>query len=278
MDAKIDYISFTLPLNLSGVSHSSDAHDAIFQQCLLWKLDPLLDCLEIEPPHQKGGRKIYGANLFFPTSAINVWWGGVANHTLFEISGTGCQLLREGGGMKKFLRAIQTRATRIDIAVDLPDAGKPDDFVSKKKENRFKVTETRDTDTGWTQYVGSRASERFARVYLYREPHPRSGVMRVEHVFRGDFAKETAKTLCDRGLNEVVAMCGNTYGWEHPRWEPDIVTDGKIRAQRHDKEDAATLRWLFKAVQPALVKMHKSGLVNIKEWFENYVLNALEEE
>lgn len=277
MDAKVDYLSFTLPLNLSGVGHTEQLYEELFKLFERAKLRALLDILNPKTREVRSGRKIYGAGLFWSDSAVNIWWGGVANHVLCEISGTGCQLLRDNGTLMAVVKSTQQRCTRIDIAVDLPDAGKPADFVAIKMENRFKVTETMDTDTGWTQYVGSRKSERFARVYLYREPHPRSGVMRVEHVFRGDYAKEVAHGLLATGLREIVRACGNTYGWQHPRWQPEGTTDGKIKAQRHDKEDAATVRWLAKAVAPALVKAHKSGLVDVRKWLDTHVLSQLED-
>lgn len=277
MDAKIDYLSFTLPLNLSGAGHSAEADDAIVARCAAAGLDAFMDVLSMGKPERRGGRKLYGCGLFFAAEGVNIWFGGVANHVLFEVSGTGCQVLRDHDALLATLQAVQGRTSRLDVAVDLPDAGKPEDFVSKKKENRFRVTETQDTDTGWTQYVGSRKSDRFARVYLYREPHPRAGVLRVEHVLRGDFAKDAAEAILRGSLVDFVAILGNTWGWQHPRWQPEKVTDGKLRAKRHDKEDASTLRWLMKAVVPALLKAHKSGLLDAQEWFDTHVLSELED-
>jgi hypothetical protein len=276
MDAKIDYLSFTLPINLSGAGHSPDAEDMIVAALEHAGCGALLAELSTGKPERRGGRKIYAAGIFFQTQGVSLWFGGVANHLLVEVSGTGCQALRDAGILEQTLAAVQTRTTRIDVAVDLPDAGQPEQFVSKKMENRFRVTETQDTDTGWTQYVGSRKSERFARVYLYRAPHPRAGVLRVEHVLRAEYAKSAAAAILDTSLSAFVAVLGNTWGWQHERWQPDIVTEGKLRAQRHDKEDAATVRWLAKAVAPALVKAHRSGLIDLNEWLNRNVLALLE--
>jgi hypothetical protein len=276
MDAKIDYLSFTMPLNFGGVGHGEEAHGAIGNYMESMHCYSLLALLTNAKVQQNNGRKIYGAGLFFPEHNVSIWWGGVSNHVLIEISGVGCQQLRDIAGMNTLLEAVKDRTTRIDVAVDLPDAGKPADFVLKKKENRFRVTETMDTDTGWTQYVGSRKSERFARVYLYAPPHPRSGVMRVEHVLRGDYAKVMANAIITTSLIEQVSVLGNTFGCGHERWQPDMTTDGKLKAQRHDKDDAATLRWLIKAVAPALIKAHKIGLIDALTFFEKHVLPEIE--
>lgn len=275
MDAKVDYLSFTVPINLSGGGHELTVYDAINERFSVMGLHGLKALLGSSAPEKRSGRKIYGAGLFWHECNVSLWWGGVANHLLVEVSGVGCQAMRDDDIMSETLQAVRTRTTRIDIAIDLADAGKPADFVAHKKENRFKVTETMDTDTGWTQYVGSRKSERFARVYLYKEPHPRSGVMRVEHVLRSEYAKSAVSMLLDAGIVELVATLGNTFGWEDARWQPELTTDGKLKAKRHDKEDAATLRWLAKAVAPALLKAHRNGLIDLREWLETHVLDQL---
>jgi len=271
MDAKVDYLSFTIPLNLGGVGHSKEVHEEIMYQIHHMELFELEYILVETPPDLNKGRKIYGAGAHWQDSNLSIWWGGVANHILVEISGVGCQQLRDHNAMLSTLSYVYERCSRIDIAVDLPDAGKPSEFVAAKQENRFKVTQTNDEATGWTQYVGSRKSDRFARVYLYAPPHPRAGILRVEHVLRADYAKACAKGVTVTNLQTQTTLLGNTFGWEHPRWQPSVVTEGKLRVTRADKTDAGTLRWALKAVAPALAKMHRNGLIDIDVFVERYV-------
>jgi hypothetical protein len=77
-------------------------------------------------------------------------------------------------------------------------------------------------------------------------------------------------------LPETVSVLGNTFGWKHAVWQPQTVTDGKIRAQRHDKDDAGTLRWLITAVAPAMRKAQESGLIDVLDFVEEYVLKPLQ--
>jgi len=175
------------------------------------------------------------------------------------------------------IKAMNERTTRLDLAVDFPDGVTPADFVAGKKENRFRVTQTNDEDTGLTQYVGSRKSDRFARVYRFNAPHPRAGVLRVEHVLRGRYSKILSTGLITSSIAEQVAILGNTFGWTHESWKPETVTDGKLRAKRHDKDDASTLRWLIKAVAPSLAKSHNSGLIDLPDFIERHVHPLLDE-
>lgn len=278
MDAKIDYLSFTLPINASGVGHTDELYTEInwqFEQRGLFGLQGLLS---VDRPLENRPRGRYGTGLRWEAKNINLWWGGTANHVLCEISGVGCQLLRDEDAMLVSVSNVADRATRLDIAVDLPDAGNPRDFVAAKAQNRFPITQQHDTDTGWTQYAGSVKSDRYARVYLYAPPHPRAGILRVEHVLRAKFAKQASVQLTADGLPKLITVLGNTFGWEHPRWQPSIVTDGKLRVQRHDKSDAGSLRWLIKSVAPALARMHKSGLINLDNFIDVHVRPLLGDE
>lgn len=266
MDSKVDYLSFTLPLNLMGQGHSDGCEMGIVAQLELFNLKGLLSVLSSSIPERRGGRKLYGAGLFWKTEGVNIWFGGHANHVLLEISGVGCQVLRDAETLEATLLGIVDRVTRLDIATDFETDVSPAEFVAHKAENRLRVTETHDTDTGETQYVGSKASERFTRVYKFRSPHPRSGVMRVETVLRSDYAKAGLAVLLADSLVSLVDSLGVTFGWTHALWTPEHSTADKLRASRADKEDAATLRWIYKSVKPALLKAHASGLLDLPEF------------
>lgn len=266
MDSKVDYLSFTLPLNLQGQGHSDGCEAGIVSQMELYNLKGLLSVLSGSNPERRGGRKLYGAGLFWQTEGVNIWFGGHANHVLFEISGVGCQVLRDNDVLSATLAGVALRVTRLDIATDFRTDVSPASFVAQKADNRLKVTETHDTDTGETQYVGSKASERFTRVYKFASPHPRSGWLRVETVLRSDYAKAALSTLLVAGIVGLVDSIGVTFGWQHALWQPSTATADKLRSSRADKEDAATLRWIYKSVKPALLKAHASGLLDLADF------------
>jgi len=291
LDAKVDYLSFTLPLDLrrAGRSHheseqtvSQDEHDQYAQSAIADKLgelglDDLLLMLADSRYIDMGGRQRYGRFIHWRKNNVSVLWGGAADNVLIELSGVSCQMLRDREALLNTMGAISDRATRVDVAVDFVTDVSPRDFVAERTGKRFKVTEQHDTETGFTQVAGSRKSERFAVVYVYQPPHPRAGVMRVEHRLRSDYAKVIAPAIVKHGLPSQVAILGNTFGWKHKLWQPDQVTEGKLKATRADKSDAGTLRWLHKSVAPALIKAHQSGLIDVIDFIKEFVVDRLED-
>lgn len=292
MDAKIDYLSFTLPLDLRRASRahhesaqtvSNDEHDQYAQSVIADELSArglhdLLDLLASSQYIDMGGRKRYGRFIHWRKNNVSLLWGGTADNVLIELSGVSCQLLRDRDALLQTVDATSASATRVDVAVDFVTDVKPRDFVAEKNKNRFEITEQFDTQTGLTQVVGSRKSERFAVVYVFEKPHPRAGVMRVEHKLRSDYAKVIAPAIVKYGLASQVSVLGNTFGWKHAIWQPDQTTDGKLKATRADKSDAGTMRWLLKAVAPALVKAHESGLIDIVDFIKENVVDKIKNE
>jgi len=276
LDAKVDYLSFTINLDARAGLHSDHLYTEINSEFDKLKLFALKELLSESQPYQTNKRGRYLTGLRWEANNVNLWWGGLT-HILCEVSGVGCQLLRDRGAMLDSVLSVHKRCSRLDIAVDLPDKPPhPREFVEKKRENRFPITVQYDEQTGATQYAGSRKSDRFARVYMYAQPHPRAGVLRVEHVMHGRYAKQAAIQLLADGLPTLVTILGNTFGWEHPQWQPSIVTEGKLRVKRHDKTDAGTLIWAIKAVAPALSRMHNNGLIDLDEFINTYVRPRLD--
>jgi len=274
MDAKIDYISFTLPARLSGAGHSEETYEhiaTVLDDAGLGWFVTELGKLDVS---MRSGRAHYGAGMYFQEHHISLWFGGIANHILIEIAGVGCQWLRDTSTIEMLIATIHNRVTRIDVAVDFRTDAKPTDFVSKMKGKRFSSRTSIESATGWTEYVGSMKSSRYARVYVYAEPHPRAGILRVEHVLRDENAKAAAAEIIARSLKDVVSDLGNTFGWQHEIWKPLQTTEGKLRAKRHDTHGSGTLIWLEKAVKPALIKAHQSGLIDMRELLQRWLDEA----
>ena len=265
MDAKVDYLSFTLMVDVRGAgderAQGYAAVDALFAAF------PSFETIAQRLTHwQSGGaRGHYGLSLFQPETFIAIRFGGHSNHILVELSGTGCQFARDTQNLDALLSESAHRLTRLDIAVDIPNGCSPAAFVGAGFNGRFKGRATITSAEGETEYVGSMKSERFARVYRYAAPHPRAGVLRIEHVFRADYAKSAARTLVSEGLVNLVSRCGNSFAWQSPLWQPDQTTDGKVRAQRSDRHEPGRVRWLFQVCIPALVKAERDGLLSIDE-------------
>lgn len=269
LDAKIDYISATVMKNLNGVGHSEQVYDAILYALTQESGGALYDLLSRASYEPSQGRGHYGTSLHSPDTKAVIFWGGSSNHILIELTGTTCQWMRDNSNLDHVIQNMDDRFTRLDIAVDFVTDVPPKEFALAVTNQRWKITREFNEKSGATCYVGSTKSDRFARVYKFNPPHPRAGVLRCEMVLRGNYAKQTARSISQHGLKEVVKMLGNSFSWNHPLWKPESTTTGKLRASRADRNDPNTLIWLQGTVKSALINAHKSGLINIHDFMDD---------
>lgn len=274
MDAKVDYLSWTV---MQEPDH--DGQGRVVLPSVLTILEQhaahFFAWAEGRPGWQDGsGRGHYGESLMHPVLFAAVRYGGIANHVLIEMPGTACADARDRGQLADILLDAAARCTRLDVAVDIPGDVSPSDFVAAGYNQRFKAKATLVSDSGVTEYVGSMKSDRFARVYKYAPPHPRAGTMRVEHVFRKEYAKEAVGMLAQQDILFLAAACGNTFGWQHPAWVPALLTNGKVKSSRADKHEPGRLRWLYGVCLPAIAKAHREGLLDAREYVQE-LLSAL---
>lgn len=274
MDAKVDYLSWTVMqmpdvdqqgrVSLPSVLNILEQHSPHFFQ---WA--------EARPGWQSGsGRGHYGESMMHSLLFAAVRYGGIANHVLIEMPGTACADARDCGELADILLDAAARCTRLDVAVDIPGDVMPLEFVRAGYNERFKSFAVMTSESGDTVYVGSMKSDRYARVYKYAPPHPRAGTMRVEHVFRKEYAKSAVSLLAQSSITELATACGNTWNWQHDAWKPAILTDGKIKSTRADKHEPGRLRWLYGVCLPAIAKAHREGLLDAHEYVQE-LLNTL---
>lgn len=269
MDAKIDYLSFTLMEDVRPEKGRGDIRDRAVG-ALLTRFPAFGEWAGYQNGWQPAGaRGHYSEGLFNPVVFAAVRYGGKANHILVELPGTACQSLRDAGLLDQVLSETADRLTRLDLAVDIEGGCSPRVFVSAGYNARFKSYAEIVSAEGETEYVGSMKSERYARVYRYNEPHPRAGTLRVEHVFRSDYAKAAGQMIVSDGLLAAAEACGNTWGWQAADWQPVGLTDGKVRARRADRHEPGRVRWLHKVCIPALVKADSEGLIDLDEVVAN---------
>lgn len=262
MDAKIDYASFTIMVDLRAGEGGHVDPGAVGE--VLWRYNPVLAawCDHLGEWNIGGARGHYGMSLFNQETFMTVRFGGSANHILVELPGTACQAARDVKILDRVIETAAGRLTRLDIAVDIPGGCSPGEFVAAGYNDRFKAHASLVSEEGTTEYVGSMKSDRFARVYMYAKPHPRAGILRVEHVLRGDYAKAAAAALPSGTAVMLAEMCGNSFAWLSAAWQPDRTTDGKLRARRIDRHQPGRVRWLYQVCIPALEKAVNEGLID----------------
>jgi len=221
-------------------------------------------------------RAPYNSSMLREDHGMTVFAHQMLNHGLVEVGGIGMDTL---GGVEaeiEIAREVQGRLTRIDIACDIFCDVQPDEFCSLRDGKRFKSWGEQKSESGHTIYVGSRTSDRYARVYRYYEPHPRHQFLRVEHVLKAEQAKAAVKQIEHSGLPAFVAMLGNTFGWTHPIWTPDHDTDEAVKAWRPERRAGKTVMWLHAQVIPAIVKLHRDGTIDARQLFADHILPELD--
>ncbi|HSJ39399.1 MAG TPA: replication initiation factor domain-containing protein, partial [Planococcus sp. (in: firmicutes)] len=168
---------------------------------------------------------------------------------------------------------ISEGITRLDFASDVRTTTLPSSFVNARKHKGFRSLSFIQSATGETCYVGSPKSDRFARVYRYNKPHPRSELLRMECVFRRGLAREAARQLGEAGSFERFAtQLGNTWGWGHPDWKPQVIDNTKLTTPKVERADENTVHWLYTQVAPALARLWREGAIDLDE-FINHALS-----
>jgi len=194
-------------------------------------------------------------------SGISLYASPNLTHATVEISGSGCERLIASGQMEQVLSGCSERITRIDIACDIETETRPADFVAVLSHDRMRSNGTINSETGQTCYVGSKQSERFARVYRYFKPHPRAHLLRVEHVFRRDYAKQVVRAIVANSVSEVGMEAGRAFGWAHPDWDVVAIGEIDISITAPEKNAGKTVSWLVRSVAPAVQRLIADGTI-----------------
>lgn len=201
------------------------------------------------------------------TEAVVLFASPNLTHATVEVSGQGCELLIERGLLNEVLTACTDRVTRIDIACDIETDVKPTEFVAKTNHERMRSSGYQRSDTGETCYVGSQKSDRYARCYRYFPPHPRSHLLRIEHVFRRDQAKAVSRACLASGTSAVANAAGEAFGWNHVVWQPGLAESADISVTQAERKMGGTLFWLIKQCAPAFKRLCDDGTIKDPETF-----------
>lgn len=159
----------------------------------------------------------------------------------------------------EFLYIAGAKFTRIDLAVDAVGHGlKPGDATNEIREKRFKCR-CKKTPAwfdpsfgGWTQYLGTKASEIHLRIYDKAAELGISGdYCRVELVVKGRRANEAAKAII-RGTDFRSLVAGYAQFPEWKEWCAIMVAD--VVALPAEKKETATDLWLLNQCAKTLAR------------------------
>lgn len=258
---RLDWLSFTIEIPPGGRGVAGRQLPDDVNRFMVSVFGPAMDMGECKPEH---GRFPY--HLSTSGNGIRVFWTLGTFELLVEIEGHGCERLEAAGELRRIVATVIDDLTRVDIATDIETETDPRDFVAVRSNQRHKSHETSVSSTGITCYIGSRHSDRFARVYRYAPPHPRADRLRVEMVYRGRQAIALARTWLEVGNEETAARAGNQYGWQHDDWTPH--SEEKIDAWRPDRKTHKKLLWFHTQIKPAVRAMLAQGLLSPDELIE----------
>lgn len=216
---------------------------------------------------QERGRAPYVNAWALDEGGVTLFASETLSHACIEISGQGCERIIALERMGAVLDACRERVTRIDIASDILTDVTPREFVAQTSHKRMRAGGYQTSVTGETCYVGSQKSERYCRVYRYNPPHPRADLLRVEHVFRKDYAKKVASAYCVYGSDAVSFSAGVAFGWIHPVWDPGEKQDVDISITNANHKGNNTVFWLVNSVAPAFKRLVNENVIRDPERF-----------
>jgi len=277
MRTHIDWITFTIPMIYTGQTNEAYADEIANGLEDMFGLELRAKFLGGIWEKQERSRAPYTDAWKLHEGGITLFASPNLTHACIEISGQGCERIIAESLMNEVLSKCKDRVTRIDIACDIETNTKPSDFVKELSHERMRTSGYVLSDTGETCYVGSKKSERYARVYRYNAPHPRSHLLRVEHVFRKDYAKRVAESASYASLDQISKSAGDAFGWSHVDWKPENVDAANISVTKERGNSGNTVFWMVHSVAPAFKRLVQTGAISDpKAFIEAYLMGGID--
>lgn len=276
----LDWVSFTLPIQHTDSKPSEHA----FQQRVInvtAKLNDIMptvmsysvDDLNVATP-QRPYRRAWSC----PNTGWRINADPQRSEALIVFNGGACETLRKMGAeaIREVLYQVIETGTRLDIATDIPTMVTIKDIERAGWSPRIKTTSYLASMSGDTLYVGSRKSGAFARVYRYAEPHPRAGLVRVEHELKKDQARAVAHIAAVHGLDIAQRSVAAKFAYEHPILQKAFSGSSRpVVTERHERTLARTEIWLMSQAAPAFQRLVAEGVIDDpRAWVERYMLGG----
>lgn len=269
MLCSIDYLSWTIPTDAIGNTRNhllGPMTEQVVNEFMGSDIDALLDdqpftLLRGRAPYQASWGRADGGVRFYSSSSLS--------NVLVEVSGVGCKTIQARQVLPRILAMVQTRLSRIDLAVDIETKTAPYVFAAKRDVAKHRTITDWRSDSGDTFYVGSMKSDRYCRVYRFNPPHPRSAMLRVEHVFRRAAAKSFGAALLASDYAAAAAAAGRIYGWSHPDWQTENVTELQLSSGQVRKTERNTVNWLYGPVTQSIVKNVRNNQLDLEHFIDH---------
>lgn len=267
MRTHIDWLTFTMPMVYADTT--ADGYAAAVENAFSVTFDEktLKTAFGGDWSKNEKSRAPYVDAWKLQAAGATLYASPNLNHCCVEISGNGCETLIKASMLDAVLEAVCERVTRIDVATDIETNVTPGEFTAVLSHERMRASGYQKSETGETAYIGSQKSDRYARVYRYFAPHPRSHLLRIEHVFRRDYAKSVARKCSETRLENIAASAGKAFGWSHSVWNIDAEREIDIGVTAPEKGGGKTISWLLRSVAPAFKRLVANGTIRDPEKF-----------
>jgi len=272
MITRVDWISFSILV----APQPDGEHWDMAQQCL-----NALEEMHIDLPEWfrldsswtfEKGRAPYAICFRRADNGISIYAHRNLSHALIEIAGRGCEEMQAHNLIHPVLEVVQKRLTRLDLACDMHVETRPLEFVAKRDTGRFRSHSEVVSESGETCYIGSKTSDRYARVYRYNPPHERAHLLRCEYVVKAENAKLLAQSILNDGELACAAALGETFAWEHEAWDTAGENAAEIEVWRPERREGKTLFWLADTIAPLIARLHNEGVLDLGTWLTDHVI------
>jgi len=190
-----------------------------------------------------------------PSKGIVFMWSDKRGEASIEIQGSACR--HHPPQITELARQAQHRITRIDLCADFETHLQPIYATSNATaESRQTIT----SPSGDTVYLGSSTSERYARIYRYAPPHERSKFLRVEIVYRREYAQTIANLLKTESVESIIKAEIDRMNLHADLYHAITEQPAEYKVTRRGvKTDEKKVLWLAKQVKPSLKSLLSEG-------------------
>lgn len=275
---KIDYLQFTIPLDgsiASWMTHANDERDILryileagltsrvgAAAAALEDLDTAAPVKALAPYDTAIALGSRGDRLKGLMTVMYNRKSPRVDTVLIQIPGAGCQWFEGRGVLVHIVTAMLDRIGRVDFAFDFATDLDPETaFATDRRTSIMR------SNTGTTVYVGSIKSDRYARVYRYAPPHPRSDRLRFEFVFK---SKKQARAALETWLYRSIEFGSFCRSFAIAPAAALGGGDGDDLAavpRNPSSSEAGTTMWLIEAAAPAFRRLVASGAIADPEAF-----------
>ena len=277
----LDWAAFTVPIEFTEKQPGENA----FQKRIQRVVDKLAEWLPDVLVHSTENLSVTTSQRPYRRAwkcpnmgwVINADWK--RKECLIVFNGSACEQLRKVGGLahKQVLLMVAESGTRLDLATDIETMMDIKEIEVAGWTERISSTSYITSSSGDTLYVGSRKSEACARIYRYRDPHPRAHLMRVEHELKQGRARAVASIAALHGIEAAQLSVASRFDYKHHALLDRFTGETyKIETEAHKKDKAKTEIWLMTQCAPAFQKLVKEGVIDDpKAWVKKYMLGDI---